>query len=65
MIGEANQFGRRRLNPYLYYGTRHTILYKYEGRWVFKWLVFLIGDLDLIGMWFGEEQSVNIMKTHV
>ena len=30
-----------------------------------KWLVVLIGLVDVIGMWFGEEQRANIMKTHV
>ena len=30
-----------------------------------KWLVFLIGPINLIGMWFGEHQRVNIIKTHV
>ena len=31
-----------------------------------KWLTFFIGLLGLIaiGMWFGEEQRANIMKTH-
>ena len=31
----------------------------------FKWLVFLIRPLDLIGVWFGEDQRQNIMETHV
>jgi hypothetical protein len=26
---------------------------------------FLIGPLYLIGMWFGENQRANIIKTHV
>ena len=30
-----------------------------------KWLVFLIGPLDLIGMWFSEDQRANTIKTHV
>ena len=30
-----------------------------------KWLVFLIRPLDLIGIWFGEDQRANIIKTHV
>ena len=30
-----------------------------------KWLVSLIGLLDLIGMWFGEDQRANIIKTYV
>ena len=30
-----------------------------------KWLLFLIGPLDLIGMWFNDDQKVNIIKTHV
>ena len=30
-----------------------------------KWLVFFIGPLDLIGMWFGENQIASIIKTHV
>ena len=25
-----------------------------------KWLVFLIGHLDLIGMWFNEDRRANI-----
>ena len=28
-------------------------------------LLFLIGRLNLIGMWFGEDQRANIIKTHV
>ena len=28
-----------------------------------KWLVFLIGPIDLIGMWFGEDQRENVIKT--
>jgi hypothetical protein len=27
-----------------------------------KWLSFLIGPLDLIGIWFGEDQRANIKK---
>ena len=27
-----------------------------------KWLVFLIGPLDLVGKWFGEDQRANVMK---
>ena len=27
-----------------------------------KWLVFLIGPLDFIDMWFGEDQRANIKK---
>ena len=30
-----------------------------------KWLVFVIGPLDLIGMWFSEDERVSIIKTHV
>jgi hypothetical protein len=30
-----------------------------------KWLIFLIRPLDLIGMWFSEDQRANIIKTHV
>jgi hypothetical protein len=30
-----------------------------------KWLIFLMRLLDLIGMWFGEDQRANIIKTHV
>ena len=30
-----------------------------------KWLVLYTGRLDLIGMWFGEDQRANIGKTHV
>ena len=29
-----------------------------------KWLVFLIRPLYLIGMWLGEDQRANIIKTH-
>ena len=28
------------------------------------WLVFLIGPLYLIGMWFNEDQRANIIKIH-
>ena len=28
-----------------------------------KWLVFLIGPIDLIVMWFGEDQRANVRKT--
>ena len=35
-----------------------------EVRWMgLKWLVFYIGPLDLIGMWFGEDQRANIVNT--
>jgi hypothetical protein len=30
-----------------------------------KWLVPLIGPLDLIGMWFGEDQRTDIIITYV
>ena len=30
-----------------------------------KWLVFLIRPLDLTGMWFGGDQSANIIETRV
>ena len=30
-----------------------------------KWLIFLIGPLDLIVMWFSEDQRPNIIKTRV
>jgi hypothetical protein len=30
-----------------------------------KWLVFLIKPMYLIGMWFGEDQSENTLKTRV
>jgi hypothetical protein len=30
-----------------------------------KWLLFLMGPLDLIGMWFCVDQRPNITKTHV
>ena len=30
-----------------------------------KWLLFLIGPLDLIGIWFREDQRANITKTRV
>ena len=30
-----------------------------------KWLVPLIGTLDVIGMWFGEDQRADIIKTYV
>ena len=30
-----------------------------------KWLLFLIGPLDLIGIWFREDQRTNITKTRV
>jgi len=30
-----------------------------------KWLAFLIGLLDLIGMWSGKDQRANIVKTLV
>ena len=29
-----------------------------------KWLAFIIGPLSLIGMWFGEHQRANLVKTH-
>ena len=29
-----------------------------------KWLALLIGPLDLIGMWFGEDQRANITVSH-
>ena len=35
------------------------------GGFGLKWLVFYIGPLDLIGMWFSEDQRANIIKTHV
>ena len=28
-----------------------------------KWLVFFIGPLHLIDMWFGEDQRTNIVRT--
>jgi len=28
-------------------------------------LLFLIGHLSLIGVWFGEDQRANTIKTHV
>ena len=28
----------------------------------FEWLVFLIGPLDLIDMWFGKDQRANIIN---
>ena len=30
-----------------------------------KWLVFLIGLQDLIGVWFSDERRANIIKTRV
>ena len=30
-----------------------------------KWLIFVIGPLDLIGMWFGEDERASIIKRHV
>ena len=40
-------------------------LYHLPIRWMgLKWLVFLIKPLDLVGMWFGEDQRANITKTH-
>jgi hypothetical protein len=30
-----------------------------------RWLVFLIRALDLIRMWFGGDQRIYIIKTHV
>jgi hypothetical protein len=27
-----------------------------------KWLIILIGPVELIGMWFGEDQGANIVK---
>ena len=30
-----------------------------------KWPISLIGPLDLVGKWFGEDQRANIIKTHV
>ena len=30
----------------------------------FKWLVFLIGPLDLIGMGWGEDHKANIIEIH-
>ena len=27
-----------------------------------QWLIFFIGFLDLIGIWFGEDQTKNIIK---
>ena len=30
-----------------------------------KWLVFKIGPLYLVGMWFNEDRIANTMKTHV
>ena len=29
-----------------------------------KWLIFLIGPLDLIGTKFNEDRRANIIKTH-
>ena len=29
------------------------------------WILFLIGPLDLVGMWFCEDERANTMKTHV
>ena len=40
-------------------------------RWVYvrvmglKWLVFSIKPLCLIGIWFGDDQRADIIKTHV
>ena len=30
-----------------------------------RWLIFLIGPLYSIGMWFSEDQRANIKKTNV
>ena len=41
-------------------------LFKSYVRWVgLKWSIFLIGPLYLIGVWFGEDQRANIVKTNV
>ena len=34
------------------------------GRWILKWLIFLIGLLYLVGMWFGKDQRANVIKTN-
>lgn len=36
-----------------------------QGMWMLFWSVFLIGPLDLIGMWFGKEQRANTINTNV
>ena len=30
-----------------------------------EWLLLIIGPVYSIGMWFGEDQRTNIIKTHV
>ena len=40
----------------------HEPVHKVDGS---EWPIFLIGPLDLVGMWFGEDQRTNIIKTHV
>ena len=34
-------------------------------RWVLSGWFPITGPLNLIGMWFGEDQKENIIKTHV
>ena len=34
-------------------------------RGLIRWLMFLIKPLDLIDIWFNEDQKDNIIKTHV
>ena len=48
-------------------GSRPTMSENFLGAYVgVIWFLFLIGPLHLIGsMWFGEDQIVITIKTHV
>ena len=59
-ISEENEARRGEI-----WGSKGEGLNKMEASMGLKWLIFLIGPLDLIGMWFGEDQRANILKTHV
>jgi hypothetical protein len=35
------------------------------GKMGLNWLLFLVGQPYLIGIWFSEDQRANIIKRHV
>jgi hypothetical protein len=38
----------------------------FTSRWMgLKWMVFLLKPLDLMGVWFGEDQRSYIIRIHV
>jgi hypothetical protein len=47
--------------------TKRQLLWAFKGKdyMGMKWLIFLIRPLDLISMWFGEDQKANLMMPRV